>query len=140
MKKIILPIITGFFLLAACQNNEPESHNDSTSAGEKSQTTVQSKQAGPFPYPNLLADTDQSYALLTIGEQENQTPIEEDQEITKSVTDILSLPTLEMVERVYPELQLESKAGYVLFDKSGVIHQSKTINELKSFLNSNPPN
>jgi hypothetical protein len=140
MKKIILPIITGLCLLVACQNNEPISKNGGTSAGEKPQTTVQTKQSVPFPYPNLLADTDQTYALLTFGEQENQTPIEEDHEITKSVTNILSLPALEMVEKVYPELQLETKVGYVLFDNSGVVHQSKNIKELKSFLNSNPPN
>ena len=97
------------------------------------------KKSGPFSYPNLLADKDQSYALLTIWEQEDQTPIEDDQKIIKVVTNILSLPTLEMVQKVYPELQLESKTAYILFDKSGVVYQSKTIKELKSFLDKNPP-
>lgn len=139
MKKIIWPIIAGIFLLAACQNNEPKNANDDASAGKKPQQTLQTKQDGPFPYPNLLADTDQSFALLAIGEQENQTPIEEDQEIIKVVTNILSLPTLELVQKAYPKLQLESKAGYILFDKSGVVYQSKNIKELKSFLAKNPP-
>lgn len=119
MKKIIWPIIAGIFLLAACQNNEPKNANDDASAGKKPQQTLQTKQDGPFPYPNLLADTDQ--------------------EIIKVVTNILSLPTLELVQKAYPKLQLESKAGYILFDKSGVVYQSKNIKELKSFLAKNPP-
>lgn len=139
MKKIFWPIIAGIFLLAACQNNEPKNANDDASAGKKPQQTVQTKQDGPFPYPNLLADTDQSFALLAIAEQENQTPIEEDQEIIKVVTNILSLPTLEIVQKAYPKLPLESKAAYILFDQSGVVYQSKNIKELRSFLAKNPP-
>jgi hypothetical protein len=111
MKKIILQIIAGILLLTACQNSESPQKNEDKSASGKPQQTVQIKNGGPFPYPNLLADMDQSYALLAIGEQENQTPIEEDREIIKVVTNILSLPTLEMVQKAYPELPLESKAA-----------------------------
>jgi hypothetical protein len=139
MKKIILPIIAGIIMLTACQNIEPIKVNEDKSAINKPEQTVHSKKSGPFSYPNLLADKDQSYALLTIGEQEDQTPIEDDQKIIKVVTNILSLPSLEMVQKVYPELQLESKTAYILFDKSGVVYQSKTIKELKSFLDKNPP-
>ncbi|WP_026566905.1 hypothetical protein [Bacillus sp. UNC41MFS5] len=140
MKKMICTIIAGILLLSACQSGEPKKASEVKSTSERPQRTVEMKKDGTFPYQNLLAETDQSYSLLVIGEQEEQTPIEDDQKIRKAVTNILSLPTLEMVEKIYPKLPIDEQSAYILFDNSGVIHQSKNLKELKSFLEKNPLN
>jgi hypothetical protein len=140
MKKIIWPIIAGVLLLSACQTSEPKAEKANTPSEKPQQQTVETKKDSTFPYPNLLSDNDQSYSLLTIGEQKEQTPIEEDQKIIKVVTNILSLPTLDMVKKIYPNLSIENKATYILFDNSEVVHQSKNLKELKGFLEKNPTN
>jgi len=140
MIKMICPIIAGILLLSACQSSEPNKASEVKSTSERPQQTVEMKKDGTFPYPNLLAETDQSYSLLVIGVQEGQTPIEDDQKVRKAATNILGLPTLEMVEKIYPKLPIEHKSAYILFDNNGVIHQSKNLKELKSFLEKNPLN
>ncbi|MEH7505096.1 hypothetical protein V7152_24305 [Neobacillus drentensis] len=133
MKKIVWPIIAGILLLSACQNSEPKAEEIKTKS-EKPQQQIQTKKDNTFPYPNLLAENNQSYSLLTIGELEEQTPIENDKKIIKLVTNILSLPTREMVQKIYPALSIENKSTYILFDNSGIVHQSKNLKELRSFL------
>ena len=140
MKKMICPIIAGIVLLSACQSSEPNKASEVKSTSERPHQTVEMKKDDTFPYPNLLAETEQSYSLLVIGKQEEQTPIEDDQKIRKAATDILSLPTLEMVKKIYPKLPIDNQSAYILFDHSGVIHQSKNLKELKSFLEKNPLN
>jgi hypothetical protein len=136
MKKIVWPIIAGMLLLTACQNSEPKTEEASTSS-KQPQQKVEIKKDSTFPYPNLLADNDQTYSLLTIGEQGEQTPIEKDEKIIKDVTNILSLPTLAMIEKVYPNLAIENQSSYILFDNSGIVYQSKSLKSLKSFLAKN---
>ena len=140
MKKIVWPIIAGMLLLSACQNNEPKTAHESKSITKMPQQTVETKKDTTFPYQNLLAENNQTYSLLVIGEDEDQSPIEEDQTITKDVTNILSLPTLEVVEKIYPKLPIENKSAYLLFDNNGMVHQSKSLKELKRFLVKNPVN
>jgi hypothetical protein len=88
-----------------------------------------------FPYPNLLSESDQSYSLLVIGDNEN--PIEENKKITETVNDILSLPELDMAQTAYPKLNIKTEPAYILFDQAGVIHQSKDIKELTKYLEQN---
>ncbi len=139
MKKIVWPIIAGILLLSACQNSEPKVEEIKTKS-EKPQQQIQTKKDNTFPYPNLLAENNQSYSLLTIGELEEQTPIENDKKIIKLVTNILSLPTREMVQKIYPALSIENKSTFILFDNSGIVHQSKNLKELRSFLEKNSLN
>ena len=136
MKKMVWPIIAGMLLLTACQNSEPKAEEANTPS-KQPQQKVETKKDSTFPYPNLLADNDQSYSLLTIGEQEEQTPIEKDEKIIKVVINILSLPTLKMVEKIYPNLAIENQSSYILFDNSGIVYQSKSLKDLKSFLAKN---
>jgi hypothetical protein len=131
-------MIASVILLAACQNSEPKASKVKQTS-EKPVQTAEKKTDSTFPYPNLLAEKDQAYSLLVIGEQDTKSPIEDDQKIIKDVKNILSLPTLKMAQKVYPELQINSKTSYILFDNSGVVHQSKSLKELASFLTENPP-
>jgi hypothetical protein len=86
----------------------------------------------PFPYPNLLAESEQSYALLVIGDQD--TPIENNQKITEKVNDILSLPEMEIAQTAYPELNIKTEQAYILFDQAGVVFQGKNLKELIAYL------
>lgn len=130
-------MVAGVMLLAACQNSEPKA-SEVKQTTEKSAQTVEKKTDSTFPYPNLLAGKGQAYSLLVIGEQDDQSPIEDNQKVVKDVKTILSLPTREMTQKVYPELHMKRNAAYILFDKSGVVFQSKNLKELTSFLQENP--
>jgi hypothetical protein len=101
---------------------------------------MDTKKEGTFPYPNLLSSNDQTYSLLTIGEQEEQTPIEDDKTISKMEINILSLPTLDMVQKIYPDLSIENNSTYILFDNSRTVYQTKNLKDLKIFLKKNPLN
>jgi hypothetical protein len=136
MKKIVLPILIGISLLTACQQNEKKATEKKVR--EIPQVSVAKNDVTTFPYPNLLAENEQTYSLLVIGEQDNKTPIEKSTKIIKAVKNILSLPTLDMAKKIYPELQIESTPAYLLFDKNGKVHQSKNQKELTSYLESNP--
>ncbi|MEH7073279.1 hypothetical protein [Neobacillus drentensis] len=140
MKKLVLPLIAGILLLSACQNSEPKKVHESKPTTEKPQQTVESKKDSNFPYQNLLAENNRSYSVLVIGENEDQSPIEEDQTIIKDVTNILSLPNIATVEKVYPKLPIENKSAYLLFDNNGMVHQSTSLKELKRYLVKNPIN
>lgn len=139
MKKIILPIIAGILLLAACQNSKPKAEEVKT-LSEKPQQQMVTKKDSTFPYPNLLSSNDQTYSLLTIGEQEEQTPIEDDKTISKLKINILSLPKLDLVQKIYPDLAIENNSTYILFDTSGIVYQTKDLKDLKLFLKKNPLN
>jgi hypothetical protein len=138
MKKIIWPIMAGILLLTACQDNEPKT-SEVKQTSEKPAQTIETKTEATFAYPNLLAEDDQSYSLLTIGEQDDETPIEENKKISKDVKIILSLPTLDMAQKLYPDLHIDSKTPYFLFDNTRVVLQPKNIKELTNFLQENPP-
>ena len=71
------------------------------------------------------------------GHQDN--PIEKITKITDKVDDILSLPELEMAQQAYPELNIQSEPAYILFDQTGIVHQSKELGELTTFLGENSP-
>ncbi|CAH2713059.1 hypothetical protein BACCIP111895_00192 [Neobacillus rhizosphaerae] len=137
MQKMVWSMIASLILLAACQNSEPKK-NEVKQTPEKLKQTVEQKTDSTFPYPNLLAENAQSYSLLVIGEEDDKTPIEKDQKIIKNVKNILSLPTKEMAQKVYPKLSVKSKSAYILFDNNGVVYQSKNLNELTRFLQENP--
>lgn len=130
--------MAGILLLTACQDNEPKA-SDEKQTSEKTVQTVEKKTDSTFPHPNLLAEDDKSYSLLVIGEQDDKSPIEENQKINKDVENILSLPTLEMAQKLYPELHIDNKTPYILFDNKGVVLQPKSLKELTNFLQKNPP-
>lgn len=137
MKKISWPILLGLTLLVGCQNAETKEETKPSTVQMEEKAQTESEMNTPFPYPNLLADSEESFSLLVIGDQ--NTPIENNQKITQKVKDILSLPELEMVQNAYPELNIKTEPAYILFDQAGVIHQSKDINELKTYLEQNNP-
>lgn len=124
-------MLAGILLLSACQNSEPKKVSE---INDKPHQTVEMKIDGTFPYPNLLAENDQTYSLLVIAEKEDHTPVEDDQKISKAATNILSLPTLAMVKEIYPKLPIDNKSAYLLFDDRGLVHQSKSLQNLKSYL------
>jgi hypothetical protein len=137
MKKISLPILLGLTLLVGCQNAEKKEETKPSTEQTEQKAPKQTKTNKPFPYPNLLAESEQSFALLVIGDQD--TPIEDNKKITEKVNDILSLPELEMVQNAYPELNIKTEPSYILFDQAGVIHQSKDLDELTTYLEQNNP-
>jgi hypothetical protein len=138
MKKIIWPVMVGILLLTACQDSESKA-NEVSKTTEKPVQTVETKTDAQFPYPNLLPKNDQSYSLLVIGEQDDKAPIEENKKISNGVESILSLPTLDMAQKLYPELHIISKLAYILFDNTGVVLQPKSLKELTNFLMENSP-
>jgi hypothetical protein len=135
MKRIFWPVFLGLTLLVGCQNAEPKEGTKPSSVQMEEKAPTNSEVNKPFPYPNLLAENEQSFSLLVIGDQD--TPIENNQKIIEKVNDILSLPELEMVQNAYPELNIKTEPAYILFDQAGVIHQSKDINELTIYLEQN---
>ena len=137
MKKIVLPIVLGVTLLTACQQSEPTAAKKKVEA-KVPQTTVEKNKNTTFLYPNLLAENGKSYSLLVIGELDSKTPIEKNAKIIKSVKNILSLPTLKMANKIYPELQIESTPSYLLFDENDEVYHSKNLKELSQYLESNP--
>jgi hypothetical protein len=139
MNKIMWPIIAGILLLTACQTSKPKAEEVKTPI-EKPKQQMDTKKDSTFPYPNLLSSNDQTYSLLTIGEQDEQIPIEEDKTISKMEINILSLPTLDMVQKIYPHLSIENNSTYILFDNSKIVYQTKNLKELKGFLEKNPLN
>jgi hypothetical protein len=138
MKKNVLFVLMGIFLLVGCQNSGTTEKSEKKIAPNTPKVAVENKAGITFPYPNLLAENEQSYSLLVIGEQVNKTPIEKNADIIKEVKNILSLPTLEMANKIYPELHIEKVPSYILFDKSGIVQQSKSPKELSDYLASNP--
>lgn len=137
MKRRSWPIILGLTLLAGCQNVDPKEETK-PAAVQKEQVTAGNTNANTtFPYPNLLSQSKQSFSLLVIGDPDN--PIETNKKITEKVNDILSLPELNIAQTAYPELDIRTEPAYILFDQAGVIHQSKDIKELKTYLEQHNP-
>ncbi|MEH7109244.1 hypothetical protein [Bacillus sp. JJ1764] len=136
MKKYLLPFMTIIILLAACQNQEPKASSSKKTC--KTITQTETKTPSNFPYPNLLAENNQSYSLLVVGNQNEQTPIEKNEKVTSQVKNILSLPEREMVTNVYPKLEIQKEAAYILFSQTGIVHQSATIEDLIEYLSKNP--
>lgn len=120
--------------MSECRNEGRNKASDRTNGG-KCTNKIRIEQT--FPLSNLLADSEESLSLLVIGDQD--TPIENNEKITQKVKDILSLPELGMVKNAYPELNIKTEPAYILFDQAGVIHQSKDINELTTYLEQNNP-
>jgi hypothetical protein len=140
MRKIILPIFLGLTLLAGCQNSAPETKKIEKEATEQNEQTKETAEAAPaFPYPNLLSESNDTFFLLVIGEQNEENPIEENKKIGKSVNDILSLPTLEMAQKAYPDLHIEKEPAYLLFNKSELVIQSNDLKDLTTYLKKNGP-
>jgi hypothetical protein len=46
---------------------------------------------------------------------------------------------LEMAQQAFPDLNIKTEPAYILFDKKGVVHQSKELGELATFLGKNIP-
>jgi hypothetical protein len=134
MKRIAWPIVLGLTLLVGCQNTEPKEETKSTEQNQQN-TSIKAEANTTFPYPNLLSDSDQSYSLLVIGDNDN--PIEQKNSITEKVNDILSLPELEMSQNAYPELNIKTEPAYILFDQAGVVFQGKDLKELTTYLEKN---
>lgn len=133
---MILPFILGLALLGGCQNSEQEGKNIEKEATEQKQQTKEvSKAVKAFPYPNLLSESDKTFSLLVIGEQNEENPIEKNKKIGENVNDILSLPTLEMAQQAYPDLNIENEPAYLLFDKSELIYQANNLKDLTTYLN-----
>jgi hypothetical protein len=138
MKRIYWPVILGLTLLVGCQNAEPKDETKPSTEQKEQKASTNTNTNTTFPYPNLLSQSEQSYALLVIGDQD--TPIENNKKITEKVNDILSLPELAMAQTAYPELNIKTEPAYILFDQVGVIHQSKDLKELTTYLEQNNPN
>jgi hypothetical protein len=141
MKKIIWPIMLGMTLLIGCQNSESKTQEvtKQASEGKKQDKAASEKTSTTFVYPNLLSESADSYSLLAIGEQDEKNPIEKNKKITVNVNDILSLPTLEMAQKAYPDLNIENVPSYMLFDQNGMVLQTKDIKRLTSYLGKNKP-
>jgi hypothetical protein len=138
MRKMIVPIILGLALLGGCQNSEQETKKVETEATEQKQQEKETSDAATaFPYPNLLSESDDTYFLLVIGEQNEENPIEKNKKIGEDVNDILSLPTLEMAQNAYPELNIEKEPAYLLFDKSELKFQANNLKDLTTYLEKN---
>jgi hypothetical protein len=132
MKRISWPVILGLTLLVGCQNAEPKEETMPSTEQKEQKAATNTNTNSTFPYPNLLSQSKQSFALLVIGDQD--TPIENNKKITDRVDDILSLPELEMAQTAYPELNIKTEPAYILFDQVGVLHQSKDLKELTTYL------
>ncbi|MCM3690521.1 hypothetical protein [Neobacillus niacini] len=135
MKKITWPIVIGLTLLVGCQNTEPKEETKQSTEQNQQETSAKMVTKAAFPYPNLLSESEQSYSLLVIGDNDN--PIEQNNKITEKVNTILSLPELEMSQQAYPELNIETEPAYILFDQAGVIYQGKNMKELTTYLEKN---
>jgi hypothetical protein len=132
MKKISLPILLGLTLLVGCQNAGKKEETKPSTEQTEQKAPKQTKPNKPFPYPNLLAESEQSFALLVIGDQD--TPIEDNKKITEKVNDILSLPEMEIAQTAYPELDIKTEPVYILFNQVGVVFQGKNLEELTTYL------
>jgi hypothetical protein len=138
MKKQILPIFLGLALLGGCQSSDSENKKiEKETTEQKQQTKETSEVATDFPYPNLLSESDDTFFLLVIGEQDEENPIEENKKIGEGVNDILSLPTLEMAQKAYPDLNIEKEPAYLLFDESELIFQASSLKDLTTYLEKN---
>lgn len=138
MKKLIIPMLAGFLLVTACQSKEHKAADTkpkSETSGQKAQVNDPNE---PFPYPTLLAEDDQTYSLLVVGNQEEGTPIEENQTVITDVKNILSLPQLDMAKKIYPNLHLNKKTAFIIFDNNGVVHESADMQDLTSYLTQHP--
>ncbi|WP_335467437.1 hypothetical protein [Neobacillus drentensis] len=138
MKKIMVTMLTSLSLLTGCQSHNMKASEPKTPQPHE-EKTILSKSDLAFPYPNLLAQNNQTYSLLVVGANDEQSPIEKNQKVTEHVKNILSLPTLEIVQQAYPELEIRKTVSYILFNQSGMVHQSTNITELTKFLQENPP-
>ncbi|ULT59084.1 hypothetical protein L1999_11380 [Neobacillus drentensis] len=138
MKKIMITMLTSFILLAGCQSNDTKA-SEPKQAHPQHKIAIVTKSVQSFPYPNLLAQDERTYSLLVIGETEEQTPIEKNQKVTEHVKNILSLPSQELAQKAYPELEISKTIAYILFNHTGIVHQAKNLPELISFLQKNPP-
>lgn len=74
MKRIAWPIVIGLTLLVGCQNTEPKEETKQPTEQNQQEKSIKTETNTTFPYPNLLSDSDQSYSLLVIGDNDN--PIE----------------------------------------------------------------
>ena len=138
MKKIAWPIVIGVTLLVGCQNSEPKKETKQSTEENQQETSTKTVTKAAFPYPNLLSESEQSYSLLVIGDNDN--PIEQNNKITEKVNTILSLPELEMSQQAYPELNIETVPAYILFDQAGVVYQGGNFKELTTYLEKNKSN
>ena len=138
MKKIMITMLTSFILLAGCQSTDTKA-SEPKQAHPQHKIAIVTKSAQAFPYPNLLAPDERTYSLLVIGETEEQIPIEKNQKVTEHVKNILSLPSHELTQKAYPELEISKTSAYILFNHTGIVHQAKNLSELISFLQKNPP-
>jgi hypothetical protein len=135
MKRIAWPIVIGLTLLVGCQNTEPKEETKQSTEQNLQETSTKTETKAAFPYPNLLSESDKTYSLLVIGDNDN--PIEQNNKITEKVNNILSLPELEMSQQAYPELNIKTEPAYILFDQAGVVHQGKNLKELTTYLEKN---
>ncbi|MEH6996129.1 hypothetical protein V7075_26080 [Neobacillus drentensis] len=137
MKRIAWPIVIGLTLLVGCQNTEPIEGTKQSTEQNQQETLTKTESNAAFPYPNLLSESEQSFSLLVIGDNEN--PIEKNNKIIEKVNNILSLPELEMSQQAYPELNIKTEPAYILFDQAGVVYQGKNLKELTTYLEKNNP-
>lgn len=126
-------MLTSILLLAGCQSHVTKK-SETNLPNTEHEKTMETRSLQSFPYPNLLAEDVNTYSLLVIGASDEQTPIEQNQNITKHVKSILSLPTAEMAYQAYPKLEFNTKISYMLFDNSGLVYQSKNLKDLTTYL------
>ncbi|WP_462409637.1 hypothetical protein [Neobacillus sp. Marseille-QA0830] len=132
MKRALITAMAFGMMLSACQNTGPHANKSKKADAKTVQKTVQV--GTTFPYPNLLAEKEGTYSLLVIGEEETDVPIEQNEQITSSVKNILSLPEHEMAEKIYPKLSILKSTTYLLFDQKGLIHESGNLENLTAYL------
>lgn len=126
-------MLTSILLLAGCQSHDTKK-SDTNLPNAVHEKTKEIRSLQSFPYPNLLAEDEHTYSLLVIGASDEQAPIEKNQNITKHVKSILSLPTVEMAHQAYPKLEFNTKISYMLFDHSRMVYQSKNLKDLTTYL------
>lgn len=138
MKRIGWTIVIGMILIVGCQNSEPKEETKQSTVQNQMEESTKSETNAAFPYPNLLSESEQSFSLLVIGDNEN--PIEKNNKITEKVNNILSLPELEMAQQAYPELNIKTEPAYILFDQARVVYQGGNFKELATYLEKNKSN
>lgn len=138
MKKIVWPICLVLVLLTACQSNEVKQPPKKKSCAITQKKPTQTETVSTtFSYPQLLPTKSGHYSLLAVGTMDEKSPIEKNKKVVKGVHEILSLP-LDQAKKIYPKLQLSNDPTYILFDKSGIVHQANNIKSLTQFLETNP--
>jgi hypothetical protein len=134
MKKLFILFLAVLTILAGCQKEAEKTKTtiSKVNAGEKKETHVSSLKTS-FAHPQLLADKAGLYSLLTVGTTAGSS-IETNETISESVKDILSIPTVQMAQKAYPDLHIEKDPSYLLFDQKGIVLLTNNETELSTYI------